>query len=265
VACNNVTTPAWEHLYYSRLLPQLVTTWRAAFGTHFAALVVQLAAWGYDDAIPAQRSSDAVPVLRNSQLSVLALPNTAVAVAIDLGDDGSTIPIANPSCPFRGGIHPRNKTEVGRRLALRLAELEGVLPPGALATGPVATDFSPSASGVTLSFAAASIPAGYLQLLPTADCAGLTRPAATSNCCQVNTTSENLAGFPFELRLADGATYVLAAATVDSDGGFATVGLAPLGGEPGPFTGVRYSWQSFPLCSLVNQQGLPMGPFVKEL
>jgi hypothetical protein len=244
-----------------------VATWRAAFGTNFAALVVQLAAWGYDDAPPALRNTDAVPVLRNSQLSVLTLPNAAVAVAIDLGDDGKTIPIANPSCPFRGGIHPRNKTEVGRRVALRLAELEGVLPPGALATGPVATAFSPSAtgSGVTLSFNASSTPAGFLQLLPTADCASFTRPAATSNCCQVNSTSENLAGFPFELRLADSATYVLAVATVDSHGGVASVDLAPLAGEPGPFTGVRYSWQSFPLCSLVNLQGLPMGPFVKEL
>ena len=33
--------------------------------------------------------------------------------------------------------HPRNKTEVGRRLALRLAQLEGVLPRGLLPDGPI--------------------------------------------------------------------------------------------------------------------------------
>ena len=122
-----------------------------------------------------------------------------------------------------------------------------------------------SRCGGTLPLDASSAPGGTLQLLPTADCASLARPAAASSCCQVNSSSENLAGFPFELRLADRATYVLAVAAVGSQGGAAAVHLAPLAGEPGPFTGVRYSWQSFPLCSLVNQQGLPMGPFVREL
>lgn len=143
--------------------------------------------------------------------------------------------------------------------------MQGVLPPGALATGPVATAFSPSAtcSGVTLSFNASSIPAGFLQLLPTADCSSFTRPSATSNCCQVNSTSENLAGFPFELRLAGSATYVLAVATVDSNGGFATVDLAPLAGEPGPFTGVWYSWQELPPVQPREPAGPPHGALCK--
>ena len=262
VNCNFQTAPAWETNYYARLLPQLVKTWREAFGLNFAALIVQLAAYGGAEGASVQRM-DALPALRLAQDAVLALPATAVALAIDLGDDGKAFHF--PRCPFNGGIHPRNKTEVGRRVALKLAEIEGVLPAGAVASGPVpaAGGFAPSAAGATLSFTPASIPNGFLQLLPTANCTSLlpAGAAAAAGCCQVNATA-SAGTWPFELRLADNATYVLAAATIDSDGGFALLDLAPLLPQAGPFTGARYSAQSFPLCSLVNSAGLPMAPFV---
>ena len=266
VACNSVASPPWEHGYYARLLPALITSWRALFRVHFAALVVQLAPFGAADPLPAARTASAFPQMRFAQDAALGVPNSAVASIIDLGDDGRTI-WTPPTCGFHGGIHPRNKTEVGRRVALQLAQLEGALPAGALAAGPLPTDFSAAPpGGLTVSFAASSVPGGFLQLAPTADCASVLRPPFNSTCCQASATAPGAEGtYPFELRLADGATWVLAAATVDSDGGFVTLDLAPLAPAAGAATGVRFGVQGFPTCALLNAAGLPMAPFQKEL
>jgi hypothetical protein len=251
--------------YYSRLLPQLVKTWREAFNVPFAALIVQLAAYGSPDVLPALRSADALPILREAQYSVLALPTTAVAIAADIGNvvNSSGAP---PYCLhpvwYVGGIHPRNKTQVGLRLALKLAAIEGILPPDTVATGPVASGFSAGGAGVHFTVDAASAPSGALTLVPTEDCmfaAPMPEGSTPADCCQnaVATTG----GFPFELLLANG-TYVLATATLAP----AAVSLAPLDGSVvGPFAGVRYAWQAFPQCALINAQGLPMAPFTHAL
>ena len=61
---------------------------------------------------------------------------------------------------------------------------------------------------------------------------------------------------------ADNATYVIAQAAVSGS----TVSLTPYNASvPGPFTGVRYAWQGFPLCVLSNAQGMPTGPFVTNM
>jgi hypothetical protein len=255
-ACNFVTAPTWESGYYARLLPQLVATWRSAFNTSFTALVVQLAAYDSPDPLPSQRSADNLPALREAQLSVLQLEGTGLAYAIDGGDDGRSI-WTPPTCGFHGGIHPRNKTEVGRRLAARLAQLEGVLPPGLLADGPLRTGLSQAQGAVSIQYAPASAPG--LALAPTADCvtSGRVVPAEQGACCQ---SGSGLFGYPFELLLGDGATYVLAEAEVDA--GAAAVTLRPLNASlAGPFAGVRYAWQGYPLCVLSNEQGMPAAPF----
>lgn len=96
-------------------------------------------------------------------------------------------------------------------------------------------------------------------LADTADCAVLLPKGAA--CCQ---SAGNDASFPYELRLGDGATFVLAAAAVDAAAG--TVSLAPVNASlAGPFSGVRYSWQSFPTCALKNSGSLPAVPFFAPL
>jgi hypothetical protein len=255
-----VTSPPWESGYYARLLPQLVSTWRSAFNVSFTALVVQLAPYSSTDATPEQRSGDDWPALREAQTSVLQLEGTGLAYPLDLGDDGKTI-WTPPTCNFHGGIHPRNKTALGLRLAARLAQLEGVLPAGLLADGPLHTGLTQAQGRVTIAFAAAS--AAGLALAPTQDCVsvGKVLPAQPSACCQ---SGAGAFGYPFELLLADGATYALAAAEVQQDQ--EAVILTPLNASlAGPYAGVRYAWQGFPLCVLSNGQGLPAAPFKAAL
>lgn len=75
--------------------------------------------------------------------------------------------VATPPCGTFGKIHPRNKTEVGRRLALKFAQLEGILPAGVVPEGPIATGIVPTSTGVEIHYDNVQ---GALALLPTADC-----------------------------------------------------------------------------------------------
>ncbi len=87
---------------YRRLFPALIRDWRAGWGRRdLPFLWVQLASYMPAASEPAESSW---AVLRESQTAALALPRTAQAIAIDIGDADD--------------IHPANKQEVGRRLAL---------------------------------------------------------------------------------------------------------------------------------------------------
>ncbi len=88
---------------YQTLLPTLITDWRKQFGVgDFPFYIVQLANFLAQDAEP---KSDPWPLLREAQtMTAQKVKNAGIAVAIDIGDEKD--------------IHPRNKQEVGRRLAL---------------------------------------------------------------------------------------------------------------------------------------------------
>jgi sialate O-acetylesterase len=87
---------------YRTLFSFLINDWRGMWGAgDFPFYLVQLAAYMGQDAEP--RDSTWAE-LREAQQAALDLPNTGMALALDLGD-------AND-------IHPRNKLEVGRRLSL---------------------------------------------------------------------------------------------------------------------------------------------------
>jgi len=85
----------------SRLYNGMLSRWRRAFDHELSFLIVQLACfrgpaddpnsvgWGY---------------IREAQSDMLAVPKTGLAVTTDIGDPGN--------------IHPANKYDVGRRLAL---------------------------------------------------------------------------------------------------------------------------------------------------
>ena len=94
---------AGDAVAYRKLFPLLIRDWRRQWGIgNFPFIWVQLANWQKPPRSPNDPSNWAL--LREAQDMTLKLPNTAQAIAIDIGEADD--------------IHPRNKQEVGRRLAL---------------------------------------------------------------------------------------------------------------------------------------------------
>jgi sialate O-acetylesterase len=87
---------AFRAYQYRDLLPTMIGDWRSRFGIgDFPFLIVQLAGFGNGDGV--------WPELREAQTMALGLPNTGMAVAIDVGEEDD--------------VHPLNKQDVGIRLA----------------------------------------------------------------------------------------------------------------------------------------------------
>lgn len=87
---------------YSKLFQEMIKDWRKLWGIgDFPFLYVQLANFMKAEETPME---SAWAVLRESQSDALSLPNTGQAVIIDIGEADD--------------IHPRNKQDVGYRLAL---------------------------------------------------------------------------------------------------------------------------------------------------
>jgi len=202
---------------YMDLLPLLISSWRNVWGQgDFPFLVVQL---------PAYSRGAAWPWLRQAQFKALSVPNTGLAVALDL----------NPT----DNLHPNDKSEVGRRLALQARAVaygeKGVF------SGPLFTSIKVEGATVRVSFKETG--------------SGLTLggpPAAYKLKVPDPTLETTLQGF--EVAGADGA-FVIADASIDGDTvlvSSATV-LQPVH--------VRYAWAAWPKANLYNKEGLPASPF----
>ncbi len=200
-----------EALRYRRQFPDMIRQWRAQRRSPaLPFLWVQLAGFG-----SRKDSGQDSPwaVLRESQSSALSLPATAQAVAIDIGDAGD--------------IHPRNKREVGRRLALaarHVAYGEAVPWSGPVATG---TMFGDGAAVVRFDTGARTLAVrGDGDAVHGFQLAGADRVF-----------------HPATARI-DGATLVVRSAAVE----------APVA--------VRYAWRDDPSdADLINDAGLPASPF----
>ncbi|MBS0662841.1 MAG: sialate O-acetylesterase, partial [Verrucomicrobia bacterium] len=98
----NNANSAWPELYGLQL-PLLIADWRHQWGqARLPFAWVQLPNFQpkrVDPAAPAKWA-----LVREAMLQTLAIPDTGMAVAIDIGEAGN--------------IHPKNKREVGRRLSL---------------------------------------------------------------------------------------------------------------------------------------------------
>lgn len=87
---------------YRKLFPALIRDWRQKWGQgDFPFLFVQLANHRAEPDVP---KPSTWAELREAQALALKLPNTGMAITIDIGEADD--------------IHPRNKAEVGRRLCL---------------------------------------------------------------------------------------------------------------------------------------------------
>src|SRR5207249_3736596 len=96
---------------YRKLFPAMIEDWRKTWGQgDFPFLFVQLANWGNMKPRPTEPTESGWAELREAQAMTLAKSsNTGMACIIDVGDTGD--------------IHPKNKQEVGRRLALQAMKL----------------------------------------------------------------------------------------------------------------------------------------------
>jgi len=92
---------AGRAIEYRKQFPAMIQNWRADFDQDFPFLFVQLANYTKREDQP---SDPAWAWLREAQTMTLSTPKTGMAVIIDIGE-------AND-------IHPKNKADVGKRLAL---------------------------------------------------------------------------------------------------------------------------------------------------
>jgi sialate O-acetylesterase len=193
---------------YRTLFPTLIRDWRAAWrDSELPFLFVQLA--NFMERVPQPGESEWA-MLREAQSTALSLPHTGMAVALDIGE-------AND-------IHPRNKREVGRRLALH-ALAEAYDRPVA-ANGPTFQEAKVERETVRIRFRHA---------------AGLrTRDGGPPSGFAVAGPDRRFVWADARL---EGETVIL---------------TAPQGGEA---RYVRYAWANNPDVNLVNGAGLPAAPF----
>lgn len=117
---------------YAELFPAMIRTWRANWGDEaLPFLFVQIP--DYADDNPGGRQWAR---LREAQTHALELPNTAMAVAIDVGDPDD--------------IHPKSKAELSRRLA-QLAKVQVYGIPGD-AIGPMFAEAVPEGAAMRVRF-----------------------------------------------------------------------------------------------------------------
>lgn len=209
---------------YATLFPRMITSWRDKWGIgDFPFVYVQLPNFEPVDAEPSVEGNGWRWV-REGQLKSLSLPNTAMAVTIEIGD------------PFE--LHPADKYDVGHRLALaarRLAYGEKIV-----GMGPLYKKMAVKGDKIILEFdnQGKKLMIGTSPYVP----AGKEPQAAPTR----------LSGFG--IAGAD-RKFVWADAVID---GNKVIVSAPGVTEP---VAVRYGFSQSPVCNLYNEAGLPASPF----
>ncbi len=156
-------------------------------------------------------ADSALAELREAQLMTLALPNTGMAVIIDIGEADD--------------IHPKNKQDVGKRLALWA--LAGSYGKKLVYSGPIYKSMKVEVDKIILNFGhvGSRLVAGGGRALKGFAIAGADRK------------------------------FVWADAKIVGDG--VVVGCDEVS-EP---VAVRYAWADNPVCNLYNKEDLPASPF----
>jgi sialate O-acetylesterase len=191
---------------YTALFSAMIRQWRGEWGREFPFYFVQIANFNGN---AADRAPNQWAWLRDAQAQTLALPATGMAVTIDIGTPGD--------------IHPKNKQDVGRRLALiarhELSEEKIEF------SGPRLVRSTREGAGLRLNFLhAAGLNSGGQPLVDFA------------------IAGEDRKFHPAMARI-EGDTVIVSAAAV---------------AEP---VAVRYAWSNAPAARLKNGAGLPASPF----
>jgi sialate O-acetylesterase len=208
-----------QAMEYRILFSRMISDWREKWGEgNFPFLYVQLANFfggGY--------TNTDWGVLRESQTQTLSLPKTGMAVAIDIG---------NPN-----DIHPKDKLNVGKRLALAAEHV--AYGKDLVYSGPMFRGMQIHGGSARITFTqvggglkigkAPSVPEGF-QALP----------------------DTKLVGF-----FVAGADKKWSPADAKIDGDAVVVSS----GQVTQPVAVRYAFMNSPQCNLYNKEGLPASPF----
>ncbi|WP_367871239.1 sialate O-acetylesterase [Luteolibacter sp. Populi] len=196
-------------MQYRKLLPAMIGDWRKRFGQgDFPFYIVQLA--NFTARLPQPGESEWAELREAQTLTAKTLPNSGQAVIIDIGEAAD--------------IHPKNKQDVGKRLALQaLAKTYGKK---IVAAGPEFKEARAEGPAMRLSFDSIG--------------GGLVAQGGT------------LKGFAIA---GDDKKFVWADAKIDG-----TTILVSSPQVPQP-AAVRYAWATNPEATLFNQEGLPASPF----
>ena len=188
---------------YQYQLPTLVTDWRTRWGEELPFAWVQLPNF--------ERPGEDWMLVREAMLKTLRLPQTGMAITVDIGESKN--------------IHPKNKQEVGRRLAQWA--LGDVYRKNVPATcGPLPVGHEVRGTELVISFKHTE---GGLQVKDGA-----------------------LKGF---IIAGEDRQWKPASARVVDD---KVIVCSPEVQKP---AAVRYAWQADPVCNLYNGAGLPASPF----
>ena len=193
---------------YRELMPLMIKDWRDRWGYDFPFYMVQLASFTAQQTAPVDATW---AELREAQTRTLHLANTGMAVTIDIGDAFD--------------IHPKNKQEVGRRLALAArAQTYGEKIPY---SGPMYDTYQMEGNKIRIYFKHTD---GRLKTANNEVIKGFT-----------------IAGVDHKFHWADavieGNTIVVSSPEV----------AFPIA--------VRYAWADNPICNLYNGANLPASPF----
>ncbi len=193
---------------YRSLFQAMIEDWRVRWGLdYFPFLFVQLA--NYMD-IPEEPVEDDWAELREAQLMALRLPNTGMAVTIDIGE--------------MFDIHPRNKQDVGYRLALAAKKIT------------YGRDIVYSGPG----YKSMEVKDGEVRLTFDHVGKGLMKKGEKLTGFQI--AGKDRKFYWADAQIVGGKVYVRSDKVK----------------EP---VAVRYGWAHNPQCNLYNKNGLPASPF----
>jgi sialate O-acetylesterase len=210
-------------LEYRTLFPRMISDWREKWNQgDFPFLYVQLANFLAPQSKP---SEGGWAYLREAQLKTLALPNTGMAVIVDIGNAAN--------------IHPADKLDVGLRLALAAKHV--AYKQDLVYSGPIYDSMKIEGNKIRVNFTDTG--SGLQMSTPPWTPAGKPAPAPAPT---------ELTGFA--IAGAD-QNWVWAQAKIDGN----TV-LVSSDQVASPVA-VRYGWANNPPCNLYNKEGLPASPF----
>jgi sialate O-acetylesterase len=223
------TGRAWE---YRTAFPLLIEDWRAHWGQgDFPFYFCQLPNNGPKTSDPGFNGG--WPELREAQSLALSIPNTGQAVLLDQGEQDD--------------IHPRNKKEVGYRLA-QVALAKTYQKPREF-SGPIYQSMKIEKDKIRLNFSHAET--GLVaRELPTNYRPRSTLPATVE--LKRNSPSSELEGFAI---CGEDKKWVWADAKIEGD---SVVVWSPQ--VPSPVA-VRFAWSPNPTFNLYNNAGFPAAPF----